>query len=125
MIPAILQLIGTVPLVLLTVWQVGFDVLRILLLFVVVQAEAGELNDRGIAAVGLFAIRIVFGVGWIIAQAMIIMGSVKQIQQRDYDACLRAAWLSAVFCFTPCAFPFGIWSLIVLYQDSVRRSFRR
>lgn len=118
-IPAILQIVAIVPWMLLGVW----GLLRSLLAMVTGRSPGGEQLPANMVI--LFAVvGLVLGLVLFAIHAVIILGSVRQLQRRNYVLSHFAAWLSLIPCFSPMGLPFGVWSLVMLFRDEVQRSFR-
>ena len=54
----------------------------------------------------------------------IYLGSLRQLQRRSYVLAQVAAWLSVIPLFSLMGMPFGIWSLVMLFKNEVKRTFR-
>jgi hypothetical protein len=121
-LPAIFQLIATAPVALATMWYTLLIIYGMFTAF----SLAAELGIKIRETAILYGVmRIIIGVIVSIAQLVVIFGSIKQLQRREFDQVMTANWLSVIVPILPFSFPFGIWSLILLHQDAVRRSFRR
>jgi hypothetical protein len=58
--------------------------------------------------------------------AFIIFGALKMKNLQSYGLAMAAAILAIIPCLSPCCLlglPIGIWSLVVLMDDNVKRSF--
>ncbi len=68
---------------------------------------------------------IVFGLFTLIGAAVIFYGAMKMKDLQSYGLAMTAAILSLIPCFSMCCIgiPFGIWALIVLLNDDVKKAF--
>lgn len=72
-------------------------------------------------------ISVVFGLLAIGIGGLIIWGAMKMKALENYTLAMTISILAAVPCLSPCCLfglPIGIWSVVVLVNDNVKRSFR-
>lgn len=71
-------------------------------------------------------ISIAFGLLAIAIGGLIIWGALKMKALENYGLAMTISVLAAVPCLSPCCLfglPIGIWSIVVLMNDNVKRSF--
>ena len=121
-LPAIFQLLGVLPFFLLC----GFYLASIVFASIVVYSapEGSRVAEAASRAGPRLAFHIISTIIALGGQIWIMIGSVQMLMRRNYDNALAAAWMSVVPCFGLCAFPFGIWSLIMLNKPEYKRMFR-
>lgn len=123
LIPAICQLVAVLPFL-------GLNIFIIVSMVTVLMGLSEISNDPRVNPQGVqtatawVLFYLLCAVVALICQGWIIVGSIKMMMRRDYSNAQAAAWMSVIPCFGCFGIPFGIWSLIVLNQDHVRRSFR-
>jgi phage FluMu protein Com len=123
-IPAIIQLVVVVPFLLC--YLIYFGLCMLSLVFSAFTLAAVNPQFRSLAMSGFMynlmwtVLTLVFMVG----QCVIIFGSVRQLERKGLLMAQVGAWLSVVPCVSPMGMPAGIWSLVGLYRDEVKRSFR-
>lgn len=128
-IPALLQIVCLAP------WML-FELYRAVLMLFSSLAVLGRSPPPGTLSggsqglpPGLIVVGIIVGLAvtlfLLTFQFLIILGSVRQLQRRSYFMSHVAAWLSLIPCFSPMGFPFGIWSLVMLFKNDVKRTFGR
>jgi ABC-type Fe3+ transport system permease subunit len=88
------------------------------------EQYAGEQELPAIVsfAVGTFAAAIGLAMAAFIAYA-----AVKMQRLQSYNMALVASILAMIPCISPCCIlglPIGIWALVVLFEDDVKRAFR-
>ncbi len=68
---------------------------------------------------------VVMGVFTLVGAAVIFYGSTKMKDLQGYGLAMTAAILSLIPCFSICCIgiPFGIWALVVLLNDDVKKAF--
>ena len=62
----------------------------------------------------------------ILIGGLIIFGSLKMRQLNNWGLSMAATVLAMIPCLSPCCclgLPIGIWALVVLLDDNVKRSF--
>ena len=121
MLPAIFQMLSTLPTVIYILIQ---GAVTLMLLIALVQRElptGAKGNELAfLVPVGtLFALLL-----WFCAVLFIIKGSIDLMNRQSYISAVCASLMSLLFCTCGIGFPFGLWALIVLCFDDVRRSFR-
>jgi hypothetical protein len=65
-------------------------------------------------------------IGFPISMVFILFGAFCLQTHRVYPIALLACILASIPCFSPCCIggmPFGIWGIVVLMQDDVKRAF--
>lgn len=115
-LPAILQLLAIIPFLLLNMFVMSSMVYA----FIVVGAGGGLLSADSMTKLVLYSMGLLFVFA---IQIWAIFGSISMLQFRNYDNAIASAYISLVPCFGFCAFPFGIWSLIVLNDRGVKKMF--
>ena len=81
------------------------------------QVEAAYVGQMGFAVVEIIAI---------ICQIVVIVGAIQMMQVKSHSMAKAAAIISCVPCLTGCCLlgiPFGIWTLVVLNDPTVRQAF--
>lgn len=123
-IPAIIQLVVVVPFLLAYVIYFGLCLLSLVIsafTLAAVNPQFRSLAINGFMYNGMWTVlTLVFMVG----QCVIILGSIRQLERKGLQMAQIGAWLSVVPCVSPMGMPAGIWSLVGLYRDEVKRSFR-
>ena len=72
-------------------------------------------------------VRLVWGLLLIVSNIVILIGSIKMLQLKNFEFSKITAILSVIPCLGPCCIagiPFGIWALVVLGKPEVRNAFR-
>ena len=114
MIPAILQALAALPMLFL-------QLVRILFSIVILSSNNPQLQNVGALGVGPIG-EILMGVVLLALVGTIVWGSVEMARWNNYSLAFTAAVLSTIGC-SCLGFPFGIWSLVVLSQQDVKRQF--
>jgi hypothetical protein len=83
------------------------------------QAPPQKLDDEAVIQfLGGGAIQAVWGI-------VVVAGGIAMVRQRSYGMAMTGSILSIIPCFCCCSgVPFGIWSLVVLSDPSVRQAFK-
>ncbi len=123
-IPAIIQLVAVIPFLFFYLFYFGLCLLS--LVFSSFTVAAVNSQYRSIAMNGFLynAMWAVLTLLFIVGQVVIIFGSVRQLERKGLLMAQIGAWLSVIPCVSPMGMPAGIWSLIGLYRDETKRSFR-
>jgi hypothetical protein len=82
---------------------------------------------RGDSHESVVAVRMVWAVAMLIANAVIMAGAIGMKQLRNRGLAQVACVLSLIPCLGPCfvlGIPFGIWGLVALNDPQVREAFR-
>ena len=82
---------------------------------------------RGDSHESVVAVRMVWAVAMLIANAVIMAGAIGMKQLRNRGFAQVACVLSLIPCLGPCfvlGIPFGIWGLVALNDPQVREAFR-
>jgi hypothetical protein len=90
-----------------------------------VVAASGD--SSGVAGLLSGVVGLVFAIIWLLMSGVVIFGAIKMKSLQSYGLAFAAAVLAAVPCTSPCCFiglPVGIWAIVVLLNDDVKRSFR-
>lgn len=102
------------------------------LIFDVWYIRSGEIDaeppSRGISRETAVYIRIAWGSLMLLADAVIVWGSIRMLSLRNLALCRIACTLSVVPCFGPCfilGIPFGVWGLKSLNDAEVRDAFNQ
>ena len=89
-------------------------------------AALEEMNDRPVSEYTTTSIRMIWGIGLIIASTFILFGAIKMKNRRSYAIARAAAIVAMLPLVGPCCIlgiPFGIWAFITLGKPGVRQSF--
>jgi hypothetical protein len=90
------------------------------------SAASGTAPARGHSFGAADAIRILWTVLMLIANAVIVVGAVQMIRIRSHGLSQLACILAVVPLLSPCfiaGIPFGIWGLVALKDPDVREAF--
>lgn len=120
-IPAIIQLVVVTPFMVMFLLYLCLLLFTFCLSLLTVAAASFRFGIGGLLS-GLASILIY--VGLIAAQITVLVGSARQLERRSHLMALIAAWLAVIPCVSPMGMPAAIWSLVVLYRDDVKSSFR-
>lgn len=115
-LPAIFQMFAIIPFLLLNMF-VGSTMLYT---FLVASSEYAVISTNSMALLLFYSMLLLLAFA---IQVWAIFGSINMMQFRNYDNALASAWISLIPCFGFCGIPFGIWSLIVLYDRGVKKMF--
>jgi hypothetical protein len=89
------------------------------LLMVMSNGDASMGGDKSSFLIG-------YGLGsliYLIVDVVIIQGALCMLSGSNYDSAKKAAILASIPCCGLLSFPFGIWALIMLSMESVKRNF--
>jgi len=90
-------------------------------------AAAGNQNNQDMmASMVLGTIQLVFSGLSIVIGGVIIWGALKMQKLQNYGAAMSVTVLAMIPCLSPCCLfglPIGIWGLVVLMNDDVKRAF--
>jgi hypothetical protein len=121
MLPAIFQMLSTLPTVIYILFQGCVIALGLFTFFQRELPPGATVKESAV----LIMVGWIFGLLlWFGAVLFIIKGSIDMMNRQSYASAMCAALMSLLFCTCGVGFPFGLWSLIVLCLDDVRRSFR-
>jgi hypothetical protein len=84
-------------------------------------------DSSGFAGLMSGVVGLIFSIVWLLMGAVVIFGALKMKSLQSYGLAFAAAVLAALPCTSPCCFiglPIGIWAIVVLLNDEVKRSFR-
>ncbi|MBS0209690.1 MAG: hypothetical protein JSS27_12140 [Planctomycetes bacterium] len=101
-------------------------VLYVIFTIAVLVVALGGINQQQPEAVFNFVVVALYGWGLILS-IVVIVGANKMRKLESYTMAMTATILLMIPCNYPCCvlgLPFGIWSLVVLLDDNVRRSFQ-
>jgi hypothetical protein len=88
---------------------------------------AASGDSSGFAGLMSGVVGLVFAIIWLLMGAVVIFGAMKMKSLQSYGLAFAAAVLAAIPCTSPCCFiglPVGIWAIVVLLNEDVKRSFR-
>lgn len=89
-----------------------------------VAAASGD--SSGFAGLMSGVVGLIFSIIWLLMGAVVIFGAMKMKSLQSYGLAFAGAVLAALPCTSPCCFiglPIGIWAIVVLLNDEVKRSF--
>lgn len=92
-----------------------------------VAAAGNQNNEDMVASMVLGSLQLVTSGLGIIMGGVIIWGALKMQKLQNYGAALAATILAMIPCLSPCCLfglPVGIWGLVVLMNDDVKRAFQ-
>jgi hypothetical protein len=84
-------------------------------------------DSSGVAGLMSGVVGLIFSIVWLLMGAVVIFGALKMKSLQSYGMAFAAAVLAALPCTSPCCFiglPIGIWAIVVLLNEDVKRSFR-
>lgn len=84
-------------------------------------------DSSGFAGLMSGVVGLIFSVIWLLMGVVVIYGAIKMKALQSYGLAFAAAVLAALPCTSPCCFiglPIGIWAIVVLLNEDVKRSFR-
>jgi hypothetical protein len=124
MLPAIFQLIAIAPFIVLVLISLANGTRAALTKMSIAPYAPAVETERLTTAIIIDVVAILITVIILILHGMIVYGSIGMIRRRGLGNALAAAWMSVIPCISPLGLPFGIWSLVVLSNHQVKRSFR-
>jgi hypothetical protein len=124
MLPAIFQLIAIAPFIVLVLISLANGTRAALTKMSIAPYAPAAETERLTTAIIIDVVAILITVIILILHGMIVYGSIGMIRRRGLGNALAAAWMSVIPCISPLGLPFGIWSLVVLSNHQVKRSFR-
>jgi hypothetical protein len=89
------------------------------------MAGGGDTSDA-VANMMSGTLGVVSSIMGILIGGLIFFGAMKMRQLNNWGLALAAAILAMIPCLSPCCcigLPIGIWALVVLLDDNVKRSF--
>ena len=102
--------------------------LIVLYIVLLISGQAAAMaNERLVPAETVLIIRSCVAVVLILFNAFIFYGAQQMRTLESYSMAMAAAIIACIPCCGPCyllGIPFGIWSIVVLTNDEVKRAFR-